>query len=70
MSRSTNETRSLAEYVTWKDDPEPGLTTGGIRQCGLDGCRGVRIGVRWPDGKLSWPCTKGMEKTPNGWRIP
>jgi hypothetical protein len=30
------------------------------RRCHLDGCRGVRLLVFWPDGKHTWPCTKGM----------
>lgn len=39
---------------------EGGTTTGVTRPCRLSGCTGIRIGVRWLDGRLSWPCTKGM----------
>ena len=38
-----------------------GFTTGGTRRCRLEGCHGVCLGVRWPDGKLTWPCTGGMK---------
>jgi len=38
-----------------------GVLTGGTRHCSLSGCRGVRIYVRWPDGKLTLPCSEGME---------
>ena len=39
-----------------------GRTTGGVRSCQLDGCPGVRVGVRWSDGQMSWPCTEGMRQ--------
>ena len=39
---------------------EIGKLTGGRRHCGLEGCNGVKLGVRWPDKKLTFPCTKGM----------
>jgi hypothetical protein len=31
----------------------------------------VRLGVRWPDGKLTWPCMRGMkfDETTNTWEI-
>jgi hypothetical protein len=38
-----------------------GRTTGGERQCQMESCRGVRIGVRWKDGTLTFPCTAGMK---------
>ena len=37
-----------------------GRTTGSNRFCRLEGCPGTRIGVRWPDGKITWPCSKGI----------
>lgn len=47
-----------------------GATTGTFRGCQMEGCRGTRIGVRWPDGKMTWPCTKGMILHENGiWEI-
>lgn len=48
--------------------PREGHATGGTRTCGLDGCRGVRVGVRWSDGKLTWPCLKGMTAEA-GWSV-
>lgn len=48
-----------------------GRLTGGARVCPLEGCTGVRLGVRWPDGSLTWPCTKGMLRLANGdWELP
>lgn len=43
-----------------------GVTTGGERYCTLEGCPGRRIAVRWPDGHLTWPCTKGMNRLADG----
>lgn len=42
------------------DLTEAGTATGGTRPCSLEGCNGVRVGVRWEDGKISWPCSKGI----------
>ena len=52
--------------VISRDKKYAGKTTGGTRVCGLEGCRGTRVGVRWSDGKLTYPCTADMEITPNG----
>jgi hypothetical protein len=32
----------------------------GRRLCTLESCGGERLAVRWPDGHLTWPCSKGM----------
>lgn len=54
-----------------KDGQKKGKTTGGSKTCKIDGCLGRCIAVRWDDGALTYPCTKGMEYTDNGtaWRI-
>ena len=61
------------ETVYSRPDPdevgETGNTTGGTRTCTIEGCRGVRVGVRWGDGKLTWPCTEGMHKVDGAWYI-
>ena len=48
------------ELVKSSDDKSTGHTTGGTRECQMEGCRGQRLGVRWEDGKLTFPCTHGM----------
>lgn len=40
---------------------EVGKATGRTRRCQLHGCTGLRIGVRWKDKSISWPCSKAME---------
>jgi hypothetical protein len=42
-------------------DGEHGAPTGGIRPCRMEGCTGIRFGVRWPDGKITWICSRGVE---------
>ena len=37
-----------------------GTYTGITRFCTLTGCNGRRMGVRWRDGKITWPCSKGI----------
>lgn len=47
-----------------------GKATGGERVCQMSGCTGTGIVVRWPSGKITIPCTKGMKKTgENEWEI-
>lgn len=47
-----------------------GRLTGGTRLCQMDGCGGTRYGVRWPNGRITWPCVKGMKARKNGdWEI-
>jgi hypothetical protein len=38
-----------------------GKFTGGTRPCTMESCKGERVGVRWKDGKLTWPCSAGMK---------
>jgi hypothetical protein len=52
------------------DGFERGQRTGGYRHCQLEGCSGIRIGIRWPDGQVTWPCTKGLIFLGNGeWQM-
>lgn len=48
--------------VVWsRDEREEGRATGTFRPCQMEGCTGIRVGVRWrKDGKITWPCSKGM----------
>jgi hypothetical protein len=58
------------EVVITKDGTERGKIRGEGRPCRqIEGCMGTSVPVRWPDGKLTWCCTKGMNKTNEGWRI-
>lgn len=43
-----------------------GRATGTTYPCRMEGCTGVRVMVRWPDGKVTWPCSKGMGRGPYG----
>lgn len=54
-----------------RDKTRKGTLTGGNRMCQMAGCRGLSLGVRWENGKLTWPCTKGMNfnETTNTWEI-
>ena len=56
------------ETVLSRDGNTRGRTTGGVRPCVLEGCLGLRIGVRWPDGKLIWPCSEAMVRRRGAWR--
>jgi hypothetical protein len=46
-----------------------GKTTGSAHRCRLDGCSGWRIVVKWEDGHVTHPYSKGMLLSKKGWRI-
>jgi hypothetical protein len=48
-----------------------GVIVGTPRRCRLKGCLGVRQGVRWPSGRITWPCSRALvlDKRRGAWRI-
>jgi hypothetical protein len=38
-----------------------GTFTGEERPCRVKGCRGWRVQIRWPDGSVTWPCSRGFQ---------
>jgi len=58
-------------FVRSRDGALKGRVTSWTRHCQLEGCSGRLIGVRWPDGTLTYPCSKGMEGTDeeDTWKI-
>ena len=46
-----------------------GKLTGSRQPCSLEGCRGWKMGVRWDNGKITFPCTEGMSFRKRSWRI-
>lgn len=47
-------------------DEQGVVATGRPRVCTLEGCRGVRFAVRWQDGSLTYPCSKGLVQREDG----
>lgn len=41
-----------------------GVVVGKGKPCNLESCGGWRVCVRWPDGKHTWPCSKGLVDGP------
>lgn len=51
----------IAHSVVYaRDGKAKGVPTGGTKRCRTEGCTGLRVGVRWADKRITWPCTKGM----------
>lgn len=46
-----------------------GTVIGGYTWCQMEGCRGVRVWVRWKDGRVTKPCSKGLVLDRQAWRI-
>lgn len=49
-----------------RDRLQVGTCTGSAYRCRLESCKGDRIGVRWADGRITFPCTEGMIHYKNG----
>ncbi len=48
--------------VMSRDGKDVGRVTSATRSCQLEGCQGIRIGVRWSNGKRTFPCSKGLTR--------
>jgi len=57
------------DTVLSRDGAIKGTVRGAGRLCRLEGCGGWCVPVRWSDGKLTWPCSKGLRQTKEGWQI-
>ncbi|MBF3053552.1 hypothetical protein HKW90_03945 [Pseudomonas aeruginosa] len=47
---------------------EAGMATGAVHRCRMEGCRGERVSVRWPDGHFTYPCSRGLVLRTDGAR--
>lgn len=59
--RKPRKTMTTTQKILSRDGKYTGKWTGGSRPCSLEGCTGERIGVRWNDGKLTFPCSKSLQ---------
>jgi hypothetical protein len=57
--------------VASRDGALIGTLTGSAYRCRLEGCTGTRLGVRWPDRSITYPCSRGMmwDAGKGMWRI-
>lgn len=67
-SKPTDSLMGHDMVVISRDNKTQGKVVG-TRRCTLEGCRAQRLGVRWPDGKITWPCKKGMTLQEDGWHF-
>lgn len=67
MPKSSRFTNSAAsERVYSVSGTEFGVRTGGSRMCGMEGCGGRAVAVRWQTGNMSYPCGRALETRPDG----
>lgn len=68
-----NNEYAVGTKVKSRDGKMTGELTGRSRCCNLEGCRGLRLGVRWgkKSGKprITFPCTAGMDFDGKKWKI-
>lgn len=55
--------------VLSRSGTKTGITTGSTHKCGLAGCTGVRIAIRWPSGKHTFPCSESLSRVGGHWQI-
>jgi hypothetical protein len=53
--------KQQVQPILSRDGKLKGRLTGGEYSCRMEGCTGQRLGVRWEDKTLTYPCAKGME---------
>lgn len=58
--------RKSGDLVLSRDGAKKGETTGSQYRCSMDGCTGLRVVVRWSDGKVTRPCSKGLRTLADG----
>lgn len=67
MTKSDRFTNSKAsDRVYSSSGTEFGVRTGGSRMCGMEGCSGRAVAVRWQTGNMSYPCSSALEARPDG----
>lgn len=58
------------KFVYARYGSRKGTLTHTKRRCQMESCVRDRYGVRWPDGKITWPCAGGMKMRKDGqWQI-
>ena len=53
-------------HILSRSGKEVAVRTGGTQPCPKEGCNGTRVYVRWPDNRITAPCTKGLVRRPDG----
>ena len=56
----------IGKTILSRDLAAKGKVISASRRCQMDGCCGTRLGVRWENGKLTYPCSRGIETAPTG----
>lgn len=74
MPIPTPQPRLVSEFPRFlrsRDGALKGEVTSSSRRCQLEGCNGRRLRVKWPDGSITYPCTKGLTGTEeeDTWKI-
>ena len=54
------------ETVYNADGSLAGLASWNRYRCQMSGCTGQRVPVKWPDGQVTRPCSKGLFSRPDG----
>ena len=66
MTAAVRLENNLPATVLSRNGKLVGQTTGKSHPCTLEGCRGLRIMVKWPGGKTTRPCSNGMDFSADG----
>jgi hypothetical protein len=56
----------VGKTILTRDASMEGKVISATRRCSMEGCLGIRLGVRWPNGRLTYPCSRGITNSPDG----
>lgn len=62
MGKSKSGLPESGDECLSRDATDTGRFTGSNYPCRLAGCTGVRLGVKWSNKSVTWPCSKGLKK--------
>lgn len=68
--KSSKKKEVISMTVCDRHGTETGRIVGRPSFCRMEGCGGVRLRVRWPDGQLTSVCTEDMFRRADGrWQL-
>lgn len=66
MAKETRFREYAGKTVFSRDGKKQGVASGHTSSCRMEGCLGVRVSTKWADGRITYPCSKGLISRPDG----
>jgi len=56
----------IGKHIWCREGKDKGIITNCSSPCRLEGCNGIRLHVKWENGKRTYPCSMGVGDRPDG----